>query len=93
MIDFGTPGEIWTKGAEDGQAYAEQIVALLRSDICKSLPRDMRTTIIAGSCCAFLGDKRANLLETGCTETEANIFAAAAHAVMMDYFKAFSTRA
>ena len=38
------------------------------SDICTSLPRDVRTTIIAGSCCAFVADKRANLLETGCTE-------------------------
>ena len=88
MIDFATPGEIWTKGAEDGRAYAEQMVALLRSDICTSVPRDVRTTIIAGSCCAFLADKRATLLESGCTEAEANIFAAAAHAVMMEYFKA-----
>ena len=47
----------------------------------------MRTTIIAELCFDFWLRSWTVLL-CGCTEAEANIFAAAAYAVMMDYFKA-----
>ena len=88
MAEFATPGQLWAEGAQGGRDYAEQMVALLRSEIYASLSRDVRTTIIAESCFDFLADKRATLLLCGSTEAEANIFAAAAHGVMMDFFKA-----
>ena len=84
---LATPRQLWQEGAQSGRDYAEQMVALLRSDIYARLSPEVRTTIIAELCFDFLADKRANLILCGCTEAEANIFAAAAYAVMMDYFK------
>jgi hypothetical protein len=64
------------------------MVALLRSNIYATVSPEVRTTIIAESCLDFLADRRADFIVCGCTQAEANIFAAAAYAVMMDYFKA-----
>ena len=85
---LATPRELWQEGAQGGRDYAEQMVALLRSNIYATVSPEVRTTIIAKSCLDFLADKRADFILCGCTEAEANIFAAAAYAVMMDYFKA-----
>jgi hypothetical protein len=87
VTEFATPGQLWEEGAQRGRDYAEQMVALLRSVIYASLSPDVRTTIIAESCFDFLVDKRASLLLCRCTEAEADIFATAAHALMMDYFR------
>jgi hypothetical protein len=85
---LATPRELWQEGAQSGRDYAEHMVALLRSNIYARVSPEVRTTIIAESCLDFLVDKRADFILSGCTEAEANIFAAAAYAVMMGYFKA-----
>ena len=85
---LATPRQLWQEGAQGGRDYAEQMVSLLRSDIYARLSPEVRTTIIAESCFDFLADKLDSLILCGCTEAEANIFASAAYAVMMDYFKA-----